>query len=223
MPEDILIRQATLADVGIIAHHRAAMFLDMGSATQDVVAQLRSDTEAYLRQAMPNGEYIGWLASLASRPKSVCEKGVVGLSQSERHQGKEDEAGDASERIVDGGRQSHGALQPGGSRATSHTCSNNPVAGAGVQVRRVLPFPRRWPDGRADVAHGLQAIVLNVYTEPAFRRRGLARRLMHEVLAWARQAQIESLVLHAAPDGRHLYEQLGFAATNEMRFMGDLA
>ena len=167
MTDDILIRQTTLADVGIIARHRAAMFLDMGSATQAVVERLTSDTEAYLRQAIPSGEYVGWLASLTSRPA-------------------------------------------------------DPVAGAGVQVRRVLPFPRRRPDGRADVAHGLQAVVLNVYTEPAFRHRGLARRLMQEVLAWAKTARIESLVLHAAPDGRALYEELGFAATNEMRFMGDL-
>ena len=167
MPDEIVIRQATLADVGLIARHRAAMFLDMGSATQAVVERLTSDTEAYLRQAIPSGEYLGWLASLASRPA-------------------------------------------------------DPIAGAGVQVRRVLPFPRRWPDGRADVAHGLQGIILNVYTEPAFRRRGLARRLIQEVLAWAKAARIESLVLHAAPDGRALYEQLGFSATNEMRFMGDL-
>ena len=97
------------------------------------------------------------------------------------------------------------------------------VAGAGVQTRRALPFPRLRPDGREDVAFGRQAIVLNVYTEPAFRRQGLARALMHEVLAWARTTHLESLVLHAAPDGRPLYEELGFVATNEMRFMGDLA
>ncbi len=29
-------------------------------------------------------------------------------------------------------------------------------------------------------------------------------------------------VLHASPDGRPLYEPLGFVATNEMRFAGDL-
>lgn len=68
MPDEIVIRQATLADVGLIARHRAAMFLDMGSATQAVVERLTSDTEAYLRQAIPSGEYLGWLASLASRP-----------------------------------------------------------------------------------------------------------------------------------------------------------
>jgi ribosomal protein S18 acetylase RimI-like enzyme len=97
------------------------------------------------------------------------------------------------------------------------------VAGAGVQVRRVLPFPRLGPDDRADVADGRQAIVLNVYTEPSYRRRGLARALMYEVLAWARETDLESLVLHAAPDGRPLYEALGFTVTNEMRFAGDLA
>lgn len=96
------------------------------------------------------------------------------------------------------------------------------VAGAGVQVRQVLPFPRRRPTGAIAVAYGRQGIVLNVYTEPNHRRQGLARRLMNEVIAWARQAKLESLVLHAAPDGRPLYEQLGFVPTNEMRFMGEL-
>jgi len=30
------------------------------------------------------------------------------------------------------------------------------------------------------------------------------------------------LVLHASTEGRALYEQLGFVATNEMRYEGDL-
>jgi GNAT superfamily N-acetyltransferase len=165
MPDENLIRRATLADVATVARQRAAMFVDMGSATPAIADQLQSETEAFLRQAIPSGEYIGWLAILSGRSDDV-------------------------------------------------------VAGAGVQVRRVLPFPLPRADGRVEVAQGRQAIVLNVYTEPAFRRRGLAHRLMQEVLAWARTARIESLVLHAAPDGRPLYEQLGFAPTNEMRFMG---
>jgi GNAT superfamily N-acetyltransferase len=97
------------------------------------------------------------------------------------------------------------------------------VAGAGVQLRRVLPFPRRHSDGRCDIAEGRQAVVLNVYTEPAFRRRGFARRLLAEILNWARLSGLESLVLYATPDGRPLYEQLGFVAANEMRFAGELA
>ena len=168
MSTEILIRRVTFADIGIVAHHRTAMFMAMGSATPAVADRLASETLAYLREAVLTGEYVGWLASFADQPTET-------------------------------------------------------VAGAGVQIRRVLPFPRRWPDGRVSVAQGCQGIVLNVYTEPAFRRRGLARRLMQEVLAWAKETRLDSLVLHAVPDGRPLYEQMGFGATNEMRFMGDLA
>jgi GNAT superfamily N-acetyltransferase len=93
------------------------------------------------------------------------------------------------------------------------------IGGAGVQRRRVLPFPSG--NGAASrIATGRQAIVLNVYTEPGWRRRGVARTLMQTVLAWAREAGVESLVLHASDQGRALYEQLGFAATNEMRYQG---
>src|SRR5207247_395466 len=70
------------------------------------------------------------------------------------------------------------------------------VAGAGVQLRRILPFPSA-QHGRIQLAQGRQAIVLNVYTEPPFRRLGVARALMEHVLEWARAAGVESLVLHA--------------------------
>ncbi|MBM3286127.1 MAG: hypothetical protein FJY88_02080 [Candidatus Eisenbacteria bacterium] len=61
------------------------------------------------------------------------------------------------------------------------------VAGAGVQLRRGLPFPRCHPDGHCDIAEGREAIVLNVYTEPAFRRRGLARRLATNEMRYAEE------------------------------------
>jgi GNAT superfamily N-acetyltransferase len=59
--------------------------------------------------------------------------------------------------------------------------------------------------------------ILNVFTEPEFRRRGLARRLMETVLAWCQANQIDLVVLHASTDGRPLYESMGFQASNEMR------
>lgn len=92
------------------------------------------------------------------------------------------------------------------------------VAGAGVQLRRTLPHPRE-PDG---TPHGNQAIVLNVYTEPAWRGRGIAKLLMECVIRWAGDAGMHSLVLHASDAGRPLYEQMGFKATNEMRYTGTL-
>jgi GNAT superfamily N-acetyltransferase len=93
------------------------------------------------------------------------------------------------------------------------------VAGAGVQLRTLLPRPVA---GRGTIRQGPEAIVLNVYTEPAWRRKGAARALMDHVIRWARAQAVGRLVLHASADGRRLYEQLGFEPTNEMRFTGEL-
>ena len=67
---------------------------------------------------------------------------------------------------------------------------------------------------------GSEGIVLNVYTELAWRRRGVAELLMRELLAWSRVRGLARLVLHASTEGRPLYEKLGFVATNEMRLKG---
>lgn len=95
------------------------------------------------------------------------------------------------------------------------------VAGAGVQLRQALPHALAAANHEV-LARGRQGIVLNVFTEKAWRKKGAARQLMDAVLAWAREARLDTLVLHAAPDGRHLYESLGFVQTNEMRFTGRL-
>src|SRR5579862_9802185 len=61
--------------------------------------------------------------------------------------------------------------------------------------------------------------IVNVYTHPEHRRRGLARRLMHAALDWSRENGIRSVILHASQEGRPLYESLGFNPTNEMRLL----
>ena len=95
------------------------------------------------------------------------------------------------------------------------------VAGAGVQLRNVLPHPVEIGQV-VGVAAGRHGTVLNVFTESAWRRRGLAELLMRHVLEWARAQRLDRLVLHASADGRALYERLGFVATNEMCFSGSL-
>ena len=92
------------------------------------------------------------------------------------------------------------------------------VGGAGLQLRELLPRPE--PTGTR-LVRGPQGLILNVFTERAWRRRGVAGALMRELLRWCRANGIESLVLHASRDGRSLYEKLGFTPTNEMRFGGD--
>jgi len=62
-----------------------------------------------------------------------------------------------------------------------------------------------------------RANILNVYTGPAYRRRGIARALMETMIDWCRREGFARVTLHASDDGRHLYESLGFEASNEMR------
>ena len=83
------------------------------------------------------------------------------------------------------------------------------VAGGGVIILEYHPNP-------ADTVPR-RAWVVNMFTEPAHRRRGLARRLMETMVGWCRTEGMRHLYLHASDDGRALYESLGFAPTNEMR------
>ena len=94
------------------------------------------------------------------------------------------------------------------------------VGGAGVQRRRTLPHPFGEPHGEITIADGRHAIIINVFTEPEWRRRGVATLLMNEIIAWARRERLDRLVLHASEQGRALYDQMGFIQTNEMRFSG---
>lgn len=96
------------------------------------------------------------------------------------------------------------------------------IAGAGLQVRVMSPHPG-WPGNvRPCLGPARQGYVLNVFTEPAWRRRGLAGALMSRMIEWAKENGLDSLVLHASDEGRPLYEKLGFTSTNEMRFSGKL-
>jgi GNAT superfamily N-acetyltransferase len=161
------VRPATLADRATITRQRVALFIEMDRMSPSQGDVLTDATLTYLADAMPSGEYLGWLATPAADPSRV-------------------------------------------------------VAGCGVQLRRVAPFPWRFPTGGEGIAAGRQGLIVNVYTEPEFRRLGLARRLLTTAVDWARTARVDSLILHATPDGRPLYESLGFEASNEMRFRGDL-
>jgi GNAT superfamily N-acetyltransferase len=86
------------------------------------------------------------------------------------------------------------------------------VAGAGLIVRPMIPRP-----GSAGGIEVREAQVVNVYTESAWRRRGIAALVMNELLAYSRANHINRVSLHASDDGRPLYASLGFAPTNEMR------
>ena len=89
------------------------------------------------------------------------------------------------------------------------------IAGAGAHLK--VQLPRISDDGGRVVAEALP-LVVNVYTEPDWRHRGVARALMETLMAWARAGGFDRVVLHASDDGRSLYTSLGFVPTNEMRW-----
>jgi GNAT superfamily N-acetyltransferase len=93
--------------------------------------------------------------------------------------------------------------------------SSGRVAGGGG----VLLSP--WPANPRD-PFIQRAVILNVYTEPEFRKLGIARQIMRTILACVREQGLRSVNLHASDEGRPLYEKLGFKATNEMRLRFDL-
>lgn len=73
-----------------------------------------------------------------------------------------------------------------------------------------------WPSHAYDL-ECRRATILNVYTEPDYRRRGIARQIMETMIAWCKRQGFARVTLHASEQGRHLYESLGFVDSNEMR------
>lgn len=52
--------------------------------------------------------------------------------------------------------------------------------------------------------------VLNVYTEKAYRKRGISSRLMKDLIAAAKKMGLNRIDLSATKDGYPLYKKLGF-------------
>jgi len=102
------------------------------------------------------------------------------------------------------------ALADGSYRAwLAHTTDGKIVGGGGVLISG-------WPARPGDL-NTRHALIQNVYTEPEFRRQGLARRLMLLIIGWLKGQGFCAVYLHASDEGRPLYESLGFSQTNEMR------
>jgi GNAT superfamily N-acetyltransferase len=83
------------------------------------------------------------------------------------------------------------------------------VAGGGILIANWPGYPGENQPNRA--------WILNMYTEPLARRRGVARQILETILNWCRGEGFSAVSLHASPAGRPLYETLGFQPTNEMR------
>ena len=99
---------------------------------------------------------------------------------------------------------------PEGSFRSWLACDDGRVVAGGALV--ISP----WPSHAYDL-DCRRAMILNVYTEPQYRRRGIARQIMETIIAWCQQQGFARVSLHASEHGRRLYESLGFVDSNEMR------
>jgi GNAT superfamily N-acetyltransferase len=81
--------------------------------------------------------------------------------------------------------------------------------GGGLAATGVAEFVRRIPGPVNPGGHW--AYLSSICTDPQWRRRGLARLVLGELLAQAERRGVHRVDLHATPDGRALYEESGFA------------
>jgi ribosomal protein S18 acetylase RimI-like enzyme len=76
-----------------------------------------------------------------------------------------------------------------------------------------------WPPHPLDPTSIHRGYLLNVYVEPAHRRKHVASRLIELALAEARRRRVRVVALHTTDAGRALYESNGFRDTNEMFYV----
>ncbi len=88
---------------------------------------------------------------------------------------------------------------------------DTPVACAFLQVTELPAAPA--------IPTGLVGTVLNVYTAPAYRRQGVALRVMGLLLEDAQALGLDRLELKATPSGYGLYRKLGFTERTQHRFL----
>jgi GNAT superfamily N-acetyltransferase len=60
-----------------------------------------------------------------------------------------------------------------------------------------------------------EGYLLNVYTTPDFRGRGIATALVAAAVAKARELHLGRIRLHATPEGQSVYAAAGFAARHD--------
>lgn len=83
-----------------------------------------------------------------------------------------------------------------------HPAQAGLVSSGVATIEPRLPSPNN-PSGR----HGY---IASIATDEPFRRRGLARLIMVDLLDWLAAQGVTSTSLHATPLGAPLYRQLGF-------------
>ena len=61
---------------------------------------------------------------------------------------------------------------------------------------------------------GIEGVLQNVLTYPKYRRKGIATKVINEIIQEAKNAGVSHIALSATSEGKHLYEKMGFKKTS---------
>src|SRR5437879_13589639 len=84
---------------------------------------------------------------------------------------------------------------------------DNIIGGAGLQLQRSLPRPFSSARG-TNVSDGRFGVIINVFTEPEWRRRGIAELLLRQIIEWAQEERVDRIIFIAYVEVRYLYERM---------------
>ena len=84
--------------------------------------------------------------------------------------------------------------------------SNRFIGAGGISYYRVMPTYHN-PSGN-------KAYIMNMYTNPDYRRMGIAMKTLELLVAEAKEKGIKAISLEATDMGRPLYEKFGFVKMN---------
>jgi GNAT superfamily N-acetyltransferase len=101
------------------------------------------------------------------------------------------------------------SLPRGEFRAWVAEADGDIVASGGLVIHSVPPT--------AYNLAGQEGYIMNMYTQPQWRRQGIGTAILRAILDYLREQGISLVSLHATPDGQQLYERQRFKSSNEMR------
>ena len=76
------------------------------------------------------------------------------------------------------------------------------IATVGITLFEIMPTTK-YPNGKV-------ARLMNMYVEPFYRHRGIAKELLNCVMAYAKEHHLGKVVLNPSQMGKSLYENYGF-------------
>ncbi|PPH92935.1 hypothetical protein C5C82_03285 [Rathayibacter sp. AY1D5] len=124
--------------------------------------------------------------------------------------------------LVAGDESLMAALLGPGSTAEGALLEGALLAGAVLEAADGVASVRLLVDGvvaaqGTAAVHGTVAVLDRIETDARFRRRGLGRRVVDALTAWARSEGARSGLLVASTDGRALYLTLGWEVVAPVR------